>query len=628
MTTETKDPALGRVFGGQYRIESLLGRGGMGSVYRGVQLSVNREVAIKLITGGSSNNQAELVKRFHREAKATAQLSHPNTVRLFDFGVTETQELYMVMELLEGRDLEAQLQASGALPLPVALHITRQILSALSEAHELGIVHRDLKPGNVFLSRVRGGDVIAKVMDFGVAGLEQARDTQKLTTTGAVIGTPAYMSPEQAQGKPADARSDLYSVGVMLYEMLAGRPPFQAESVVSLLLMQVTEPVPPLALATDQSPRLNAMQTFLDRLLFKTPQGRPSSAAEALAEVDVLLAGAHGSQPPGVYHQGIAAAQLSATVQAQTPFTWAASRSQIGTLATRVRDKRVAVIAGGTVAVLAVGGYWAFKPSKAAPSVMKPAVAMTEPAKAAPHTVTIASTPSGARVVLEGAHLGATPYILNFRRDTVVTVTLQGYETQTLTVTPNSDPNIVVSLTPQSTASRRARSAASVATLELQQGDANRKEATKKKASAEELTRNHGPAGASPLVSSASETAVASKTVDTQPSSASAPRRSPVGEVTHAVGGLVRSIFGGGSGDSERSRRRAAMRNRPPPYPTEAAAKRALNTGQITSQQYSDAIWVLRVNRQQRIAAEKANLRAGKITSQEYKRRVQSINTQ
>jgi hypothetical protein len=611
MTTETKDPALGRVFGGQYRIESLLGRGGMGSVYRGVQLSVNREVAIKLITAGSPNNQAELVKRFHREAKATAQLSHPNTVRLFDFGVTETQELYMVMELLEGRDLEAQLQASGALPLPVALHITRQILSALSEAHELGIVHRDLKPGNVFLSQVRGGDVIAKVMDFGVAGLEQARDTQKLTTTGAVIGTPAYMSPEQAQGKPAGARSDLYSVGVMLYEMLAGRPPFQAESIVSLLLMQVTEPVPRLAIATDEPPQLDALQTFLDRLLCKTPEGRPSSAAHALAEVDVLLARESGSQPPGVYHQGIAAAQLSATVQAQTPFTWAASRSQIGTLAMRFRDKRIAIIASVVVAVLAVGGYWAFKPSKSAPSVMKPAAATKEPVGATPHTVTIASTPSGARVVLEGANLGTTPYILKFRRDTVITVILQDYEPQTFTVTPNSDPNIVVSLTPRSATSKKSGSAATVATREPQQSNTNRNEATIKNASAQEHSPDNGPTGAA-----------------TPSSSTSARRRSPVGEVTHAVGGLVRSIFGGGSGDSERSRRRAAMRNRPPPYPTEAAAKQALNAGQITSQQYSDAIWVLRTNRQQRIAAEKANLRAGKITSQEYKRRVQSINAQ
>src|SRR5689334_24578679 len=162
-----EDSRVGRVLLSQYRIDALLGEGGMGAVYRGEQLSVNRPVAIKLISGKIAENP-ECVRRFRREAEAMAKLRHPNTVRLYEFGVAD-QELFMVMELLEGRDLSEELTRRQRLPPVEALAITRQVLEALAEAHTLGIVHRDLKPANVYLSQVHGGRVMAKVMDFGIA---------------------------------------------------------------------------------------------------------------------------------------------------------------------------------------------------------------------------------------------------------------------------------------------------------------------------------------------------------------------------------------------------------------------------------------------------------------------------
>lgn len=296
---------LGRVMGGKYRIDALLGAGGMGAVYRGLQLSVQRPVAIKLISDAAPNRE-ERVSRFRREAEATARLSHPNTVRLIDFGITERDELFMVMELLEGEELAVRLQRGPLSPL-AALRIVRQVLLALCEAHALGIIHRDLKPGNVFLSRVHGGETLVKVMDFGIAGLERTHEAPRLTFTGEVVGTPAYMSPEQAQGQTVDARSDLYSIGVMLFEMLTGTPPFASDTIMSLLLAHVTQPPPRLDSLSAKLPLQAELQWLLDALLAKQAEDRPASAPRALAQIEALIA--RYEAPPQPSAANVAAAQ-------------------------------------------------------------------------------------------------------------------------------------------------------------------------------------------------------------------------------------------------------------------------------------------------------------------------------
>ena len=261
----------------------------MGTVYRGLQQTINRPVAIKLIANHVARRKQH-VHRFRLEAQAVGQLGHPNTVRLFDFGATSDGELYLIMELLRGSDVATQLLKWGQLSPRMALQITRAVMQALTEAHTLGIVHRDLKPANVFLASVDGNDALVKIMDFGVASLGHDPDASQLTTPGAAIGTPAYMSPEQAVGQHVDGRADLYAAGIMLFEMLTGRPPFEADTMFSLLTAHLTQAPPRLL---EVSPHLDApagVQPLLDRLLAKSPESRPSSAAAVRDEINHLLA--------------------------------------------------------------------------------------------------------------------------------------------------------------------------------------------------------------------------------------------------------------------------------------------------------------------------------------------------
>ncbi|MEY4582629.1 MAG: hypothetical protein RL701_7332, partial [Pseudomonadota bacterium] len=284
---EADNARVGSVLLQRYRIDAVLGRGGMSTVYRGVQLSVKRPVAIKLIAGNLARDP-ECVLRFRREAEAMARLQHPNTVRIYEFGVTEQDELFIVMELLEGQDLAERIVEQGTLPVPEALSITRQALESLCEAHGLGIVHRDLKPANIFLSRLPRGQVLAKVMDFGIADIDPHPERTRLTRNGVMIGTPAYMSPEQVMGQSVDARSDLYTLGIILYEMLVGKTPFEDQPTASILLAQMSTAPRPLAQARPELQHAPELQVFLDGLLAKQAHERPASAEATLALIETL----------------------------------------------------------------------------------------------------------------------------------------------------------------------------------------------------------------------------------------------------------------------------------------------------------------------------------------------------
>jgi len=277
------DALLGRVIAGKYAIIGLIGAGGMGAVYRAIQQPVGRQVALKVIrnTGG----QAAIVeKRFEQEAAVVAQLEHANTVTLYDFGVDEDGTLYMAMELVRGRPLSSVLAQKGSFEPDRAAWVACGILDALSEAHHRGLIHRDIKPANVMLVEAGWGPEGLKVLDFGltkVLGGEE-EPAQRLTRTGAVFGTPHYMAPEQAAARPVGPQADLYSVGVMLYELLTGDVPFPGDSTLEVLMAHQQDEPPPLPSRLNVPP---ALASVLERALAKDPKDRFGSTGEMAAAI-------------------------------------------------------------------------------------------------------------------------------------------------------------------------------------------------------------------------------------------------------------------------------------------------------------------------------------------------------
>ena len=270
------DSLVGAVVGGKYAVGSVLGHGGMGTVYRGAEQSTGLPVAIKVMRSDVATDGAA-VERFKREARLSSQLEHPNIIRQFDYGVTDNGLMFLVMELLTGRELADEIAESGTLTVARALGIAGRIVDALRLAHNLDIVHRDLKPGNIFMARRDDGSEVAKVMDFGIAkSLDDG--APQVTQAGVVVGTPAYMSPEQAKSGKLTANSDVYAVGIILYEMLTGAVPFQSESLVSVLMMQVSRQPPPLRERRPDLANNTALQSLLDAMLDKTAENRPDSA--------------------------------------------------------------------------------------------------------------------------------------------------------------------------------------------------------------------------------------------------------------------------------------------------------------------------------------------------------------
>ncbi len=286
---------------GRYEIVAQLGRGAMGVVYRARDPLLQREVAIKtILMPADADERAEYEARFQQEARAAAGLNHPGIVTIHDIGRAD-DVLYMAMELVDGHELRDALAGGHALPVPQAVEIAAQLAEALAFAHGRGIVHRDIKPANVMLLR----DGRAKIMDFGIARIA-ASDVK--TQTGVLMGSPKYMSPEQVQGRGADPRSDLFSLGVVLYEMLVGAPPFSGEDV-GALMYNVAHATPPAPSAVNAAvPRM--VDLIVARALEKAPERRYAGAAEMAADLRACL--------PALRDAGVrtgAAARLDATVR-------------------------------------------------------------------------------------------------------------------------------------------------------------------------------------------------------------------------------------------------------------------------------------------------------------------------
>lgn len=309
---EPPDALIGQMVGGRYHILRRIGAGGMGTVYQARQEPLGKQVALKVLLPTLVDDDLKL-QRFMNEARILGELRHPNTVSLIDFGHLDGGRLYIAMEYLHGGDLSALL-AKGRVEQRAAVKITRQIVASLAEAHARGVIHRDLKPQNVLFDEVAGEDFVVRVADFGLARFDpllgQSDEVADASTTavakegeygggrkgfrlqpvqtvpGTRLGTPAYISPEQAFARPIDHRADLYSVGVMLYEMLVGHRPFDDESSQGLCLAHLYQAAIPLAEVTSPGELDPELEQLAMMLLEKKPEDRPASAEVVLAVLD------------------------------------------------------------------------------------------------------------------------------------------------------------------------------------------------------------------------------------------------------------------------------------------------------------------------------------------------------
>jgi eukaryotic-like serine/threonine-protein kinase len=278
------DPLIGQeVDNGEYRIVEKIGAGGMGAVYKAEQPSMNRFVAIKVLHNRYLS-RSDLVSRFRREARAMSQLSHPNTARVYKYGQLDDGACYFVMEYMTGGNLVQEVRNQGPIEPNRCINIMIQVCGALEEAHQAGIVHRDLKPENIFLTNQGGTVDFPKVLDFGLAKVSEKQMGSKsifnLTQQGAVFGTPEFMSPEQALGEPLDHRTDIYSLGLIMYEALTGKLPFDVAEKRQVMKAQIKDEPIPLSKRTAGrtfSPKLEAV---LEKALAKDPVERYASAAK------------------------------------------------------------------------------------------------------------------------------------------------------------------------------------------------------------------------------------------------------------------------------------------------------------------------------------------------------------
>jgi len=350
--TSTEDPLIGRIFASNFRIEKLLGVGGMGKVYKGVQISLDKPVVLKVLHPHYADDET-IVHRFHREARAASRLNHPNSINIIDFGQDEDGTLFMAMEFISGRDLFTMMYSEPQLPEQRIADILIQVCSALADAHEQGVIHRDLKPENIMVERRRDQQDFVKVLDFGIAKLQnpEGHETRALTAAGMVCGTPEYMAPEQARGEELDARTDVYALGVLLYQMATNELPFQADNAIGIVTKHIVEqPVPPREKAPDKniSP---ALEEIILRCMAKKPEERFATVLD-LQRALKALAGPGASGGAGALARGAPAAEVGGGALSSTSATVA----DITEAKTQLQGQTAAPVAGRSILPLVVGG--------------------------------------------------------------------------------------------------------------------------------------------------------------------------------------------------------------------------------------------------------------------------------
>ena len=432
---------VGQLLSDTYRIEQVLGEGGMGAVYAATHVRIGRPVAVKVLFPHVAANE-EALKRFEREAKITSAIGHPNIVEILDFNTTAEGIAYLVMERLEGQDLAALIASAGPLPVAQVVDVTLQVAAALAAAHDSGVIHRDLKPSNIFVCPGAKERIVVKVVDFGISKV--VGGSTAMTQTQMTMGTPAYMAPEQAEGraKEADARTDIFALGAILYEMLSGTPPFASESIPSMLYKVVHGAHTPLherrgglgpafdalvdrALAKAPAARFRSMRELSEALqaavaapaqaaVATPPQATAAPMQVAAGGVTQVAGGATqvaGGAPPAVSTEVTAAtAQLVNRVANDPGTTLSSSAAELRAPPSERegggRRRGLALAAGGLVALLAVGGglWFAFRqrsPQPPASPAAQPAATDLErprPVAERPHPTAIQS-PAGAAPV-------------------------------------------------------------------------------------------------------------------------------------------------------------------------------------------------------------------------------------
>jgi serine/threonine protein kinase len=353
----TRDPLIGQTVAGRFKIEELIGQGGMGKVYRARHLALDRLVCMKMLRPAVLRDPT-VAGRFEREALAASRLNHPNSIQVLDFGRNESDgSLYLVMEYVQGQDLRLVLRDAWPLPEERLCHITGQVLAALGEAHAHNVIHRDLKPENIMLEQRREQPDFVKVLDFGIAKILDS-GLPPLTRADVVCGTPQYMAPEQATGGDLDGRSDLYAVGVILYQMVTGALPFDGPSTMEVLTRQVHEPPVPPRKREPAAPISAEMESLILRVLAKDPAQRPQSAEELR---ELLLAiplrsgpiAARAGQPSSPPRPSLATQMPKSAARGPT------SAQHVATPQGRARRLRpFAMVAAAAAVALAAGLAW------------------------------------------------------------------------------------------------------------------------------------------------------------------------------------------------------------------------------------------------------------------------------